>query len=286
VAEAALIAVAALWGSTFVLVQDAVREMPVTAFLAYRFVAATLLLAPAFAGPLAQLPRAGWTAGLAMGLFLTAGYALQTYGLQRTTASNAGFITGLFVVLTPVLGTLLYRQRTSRMTWVAAAVSAVGVFLLSGAGGTLHVAGDALVLLCACAFALQILATGRAVARFDPGALTVVQLGLCGILSLGAAVLRGELEPPRSRLVWTALVVTAVFASALGFLVQTYAQRWTTPARTALVLTSEPVFAGLFAYLLRGERLTVPGWLGAGLIMAAIVAVELSRARRGNAVPD
>jgi drug/metabolite transporter (DMT)-like permease len=262
------------------MVQDAVREMPVTTFLAYRFTSAGLVLALLFARPLRELDAAGWKAGLRMGAFLTAGYVLQTYGLQRTTASNAGFITGLFVVLTPLLGAALYGQRASRVAWIAAGVSAVGLFLLSGLGGSLHPAGDALVLVCAFAFALHILATARGVRDHHPGALAAIQLGVCGLVNLVAAALTGDLIAPPSRLVWTALVVTALVASALGFLIQTYAQKWTTPARTALLIATEPAFAGLFGYLLKGEKLSVLGWTGAALIMASIVAVEVSAAGR------
>ena len=284
-AEFALIAVAALWGATFVLVQDAVREMPVTTFLAYRFTVAGLLLGALFRRPLARLAAGGWRAGLGMGIWLTTGYLLQTYGLQRTTASNAGFITGLFVVLTPLLGAALYGQRVSRVAWAAAGVSALGLFLLSGMGGGLHLAGDGLVLLCACAFALHILATSRAVSRHHAGALSAIQLGLCGLVTLAATIALGHLEAPRSALVWTALGVTSVLGSAVGFLVQTYAQQWTTPARTALLIATEPAFAGLFAYLLQGERLSALGWLGAGLIMAAILVVEARASRAARATP-
>ena len=275
VAELSLIGIAAVWGLTFTMVQDAVAILPTLAFLAYRFAAATLIVAPVFRRPLVALPRAGWTAGLVMGVFLTAGYIFQTLGLEETTPSDAGFITGLFVVLTPVLGALFLRQRISALAWGAALVSALGLYLLSGAGGDFTLRGDGLVLLCAICFAAHILATGRAVERFDVGALLVIQLGVASVVCLVLAVASGDLEVPRGTEVWSALVVTAVFASALGFFVQTYAQQHAPPARTALILASEPAFAGLFGYLLAGDRLTAVAWLGAGLIMTAILVVEL-----------
>lgn len=151
-AELALVAIAAVWGWTFVLVQDAVREMPVTSFLAFRFLSGAVLVAALFRRPLARLGRSGFGAGLRMGFWLTAGYVLQTYGLQRTSVSNTGFITGLFVVLTPLLGALLYGQRAGRLAWIAASVSTVGLFLLSGVGGWSYPEGDLLVLLCAGAW--------------------------------------------------------------------------------------------------------------------------------------
>jgi drug/metabolite transporter (DMT)-like permease len=131
------------------------------------------------------------------------------------------------------------------------------------------------VFIAAVSFAAHILATGRAVERHDVGALLVVQLGLAALVCLVLAIATGDLEAPHGSKVWSALIVTAAIASALGFFVQTYAQQHAPPARTALILASEPAFAGLFGYLLNDDRLTAVAWLGAGLIMAAIVAVEL-----------
>ena len=285
-AEIALVGFAAVWGLTFPMVKDAVKEFPVTTFLAYRFLSAFLLVAviSLFSRTgLRSLGKKGFLIGVVMGLFLTAGYVFQTYGLERTSASNAGFITGLFVVLTPLFGTILFRQRAGAPAWVAAGVSAVGLFLLSRTGGTGSLEGDALVFLCACSFSFHILATDRGVARHDVVALLAVQLGVCGLSTFAVAALLGDLQVPKEGSLWLALIVTALFATALGFYVQTYAQRHASAARTALILASEPAFAGLFAFLLLGETLTLLGWLGALLILGAIVTVEVFpylRARR------
>ncbi|HEX8054153.1 MAG TPA: DMT family transporter [Thermoleophilaceae bacterium] len=273
VSELGLVGIAAVWGLTFPMVQDAVEELPTMAFLGYRFLAAALVVALVFRRQLAALSRAGWLAGAVMGVFLTGGYVFQTLGLERTSSSNAGFITGLFVVLTPLLGALVLRQRIDALAWAAAAVSAAGLYLLSGTEG--FNAGDALVLGCAISFSAHILATGRAATEHDAGALLVVQLAVCGIFCTAVAGGGGQLEVPTGGDVWLALAVTAFVASALGFFVQTYAQQHAAPARTALILASEPAFAGLFGFLLNDERLSVVAWSGALLIMAAIVAVEL-----------
>jgi len=275
VAELALVGIAAVWGLTFVMVQDAVERLPVMTFLAYRFLPAALLAAVFVPGPLRALNRAGFRYGVLMGLFLTAGYIFQTVGLTQTSASNAGFITGMFVVLTPVFGSLFLRHRAGRAAWIAAGVSSIGLFLLSGAG-EINLLGDGLVFLSACSFAGHILVTDRAVRDHHAGALLVVQLAVVGVISLVVATAMGDLQVPRSTTVWSALLVTSVVASALGFFVQTYAQRHAPPARTALILASEPAFAGFFAYLLADETLTAWGWLGAGLILVSIVAVELT----------
>lgn len=278
--EIALVGVAAVWGLTFVMVQDAVRILPVMTFLAYRFIPAALVVAIIFRKELRLLPRDGWITGVFIGAFLTSGYIFQTVGLEHTSASHAGFITGLFVVLTPLFGAAFLREAPGAPAWIAAIVSAFGLYLLTGTGGHFELLGDGLVFLCACAFAGHILATGRAVRAFDIGALLAVQLGVCGVFSFVVAGISGELVVPRGETVWTALAVTSILASALAFFVQTYAQRHAPPARTALILATEPAFAGLFAFAVKGQTLSTLGWLGAALILAAIFTVELIPALR------
>ena len=286
-AELALVGVAAIWGLTFVMVQDAIERLEPFAFLAYRFIPAAALVAAAFWRPLRRLPPEGWRAGLVMGIFLTAGYIAQTLGLEHTTASNAGFITGLFVVLTPLFGAALFGLRPPRAAWLAAGVSALGLLFLSGASGNFELSGDGVVFLCACAFALHILVTGRAVERFDVGALVAIQLGVCGLFCLVAAAVSGDLDAPRGGTVWSALIVTSLLASALGFLVQSYAQQRAPPARTALILAAEPAFAGLFGYLLQDDRLSAIAWTGAALILAAILLVDVvPRLRPPRPLPE
>jgi drug/metabolite transporter (DMT)-like permease len=268
------------------MVQDAIERLPPMAFLAYRFLPAAALVAVAFWRPLRRLSPRGWRVAVVMGGFLTAGYVFQTLGLEHTTASNAGFITGLFVVLTPLFGALV-GLRVGRAGWAAAGVSALGLFLLSGAGGEFSLSGDGLVFLCACAFAAHILVTARAVADHEVGALVAVQLAVCGLFCLVVAVLGSDVDAPSGATVWSALLVTSLVASALGFIVQTYAQQHTAPARTALILAAEPAFAGLFGYLLQDERLSAVAWTGAALILAAIVLVDVvPRLRAPRPLPE
>lgn len=287
-AELSLVGICAIWGLTFVMVQEAVELIPVTTFLAYRFLPAAALVAFIFRASLRELSGDGIRAGIVMGLFLTAGYFFQTLGLERTSASNAGFITGLFVVLTPLFGAALLRQRAGRPAWLAAGLSTVGLYLLSGVGGSgTQLVGDALVFVAACAFSFHILATDRSIERHHYGALLAVQLTVTGLVSFVLAAAQGDLVVPRSTTVWSALIVTSLFASALGFFVQTYAQRHASPSRTALILTSEPVFAGFFAFLLLGETLGLAAWAGAALIMFAIVTVEMvPRLRLEQPLPE
>ena len=274
--ELSLVATGAVWGLTFVMVQDAVAELPVPAFLAYRFLAAAALVAVVFRRSLRTLGGAGVRAGVLMGALLTAGYFLQTYALQHTTASNAGFLTGLFTPVTPLLAAVVLGTRLNRTVLGAAGLATVGVALLSGVGGEgLHPLGDALAVGCAVCFAAHILATDRGVSVHEVGALLAVQLAVVGVASLAVAAIGGQLEAPTGGTVWSALIVTAVFASAGGFFAQTYAQQYAPPARVALILAMEPAFAGLFGWLLANDRLALTGLLGAILILVAILAVDL-----------
>ena len=273
----ALIAVTAVWGLTFVQVKDAVEIYPLFAFLAVRFAIASATLAAPAVRRLPRLDRRGWLAALLLGALLAAGYGLQTAGLERTTVSSAGFVTGLYVVLTPVFALALFRTRSSAVVWAGIALATGGLALLSGveAGSA---AGDLLVLAGAAAFALQIVLLERYAPRYDTLAFTFAEMlaAFFGFLVIAVAV--HGFEVPRGPTVWGALVVTGVFASALAFLVQTWAQRRTSATRTALVFALEPVFAAVFGYTLAGDRLGALGWTGCALIMGGIAVAEPSAA--------
>ncbi len=269
----ALVAVTAVWGLTFVQVKDAVELYPLFAFLAVRFAIASAVLAVPAAGRLRSLGRPGWTAGASLGLLLALGYALQTAGLERTTVSSAGFITGLYVVFTPLLGLVLFRTRVGRAVWLGVALAVAGLAMLSGVGAG-DPAGDALVLAASAAYSLQIVLMERYAPRYDAVAFTQAEMLAAFAGFSVVAVALGQVELPRGWTVWGALLVTGVFASALGFLVQTWAQRRLSAARTALAFAMEPVWAGIFGFWLAGDRLGALGWGGCALIMAGIVVAE------------
>ncbi len=270
----ALILVTAVWGVTFVQVKDAVEIYPLFGFLAIRFAIAAVTLAGPAAPRLRSLGRRGAAEAALLGLLLASGYALQTAGLQRTTVSSTGFVTGLYVVLTPLIALILFRARISAAAWAGVGLATVGLAMLSGihAGSA---AGDLLVLGGAAVYSLQIVLMERYAPAYDPLALTLVEMlaALAGLAAVAAAL--GELDAaPTGWTVWGALIVTGVFASAFAYLVQSWAQRRTSATRTALVFTLEPVFAGIFGYALAGDRLGAVGWSGCAVILAGIVLAE------------
>jgi drug/metabolite transporter (DMT)-like permease len=269
----ALLVVTAIWGITFVQVKDAVEIYPLFAFLAVRFAIASATLAPFSVGRFRGFDRRGLVAGLGLGGLLALGYALQTAGLARTTVSSTGFITGLCVVLTPITAFLLFRDHIPRAVWVGVGLSTIGLAMLFGieAGSAV---GDVLVLGGAVAYALQIVLLERYAPDYDPVAFTLVEMVAAFVGFTAIAVARGDLSVPHGWTVWGALLVTGIFASALAFLVQTWAQRRTSATRTALAFTMEPVFAALFGITLAGDRLGPLGWTGCAAIMAGIVLAE------------
>lgn len=272
--QLALIAVAAVWGGTFVVVKDAVSLYPLYAFLALRFGIAVVAFAVVVPASVRLLKRETIGVGLLAGVFLTAGYVFQTWGLQGTSASKAAFITGMFVVITPALQSVVLRRVPRPLTLAGVALAVAGLWLLSGGGPGGWNVGDTRVLLCAVAYSAHMIVLGGVGRDHDARPLTLVQLAcvtaICGAISLAT-------EPvglPKHSVVWVALVVTGVFASAVAFGVQTYAQRFLSPTKTALILITEPAFGGVFGWL-AGERLGVSGAAGSALILAGMVVAEL-----------
>jgi drug/metabolite transporter (DMT)-like permease len=271
-----LLGVTAVWGWTFVLVKDAIEAYPTIPFLGLRF----LIAAAVMALVVRRLPgRRVLLVGTMIGLPLAGGYLLQTVGLRFTSPGNAGLITGLFFVFTPLLDRLFGTPIRVR-TLVAVAVALAGTLLLTGGWQAGIRIGDALMVGCAVCFAVQIVLLSRWSPGFAAEELTLVQLATCAVLfMLGGAT---QLRAP-SPSVWIALVITGVFASAVAFFIQTWVQSHLAASRTALVLASEPVWALLFSIALAGQRLGVVQALGAALVIAAIVGHELALPARRDA---
>jgi len=276
---AMLLGVTAIWGWTFLIVKDAVHVYPVGAFLGLRFVLAAILLTPVF---VRGISWPSLRAGLFIGGPLAAGYLFQTIGLTDTSAANAGLLTGLFVVLTPLVDWLIFRARAPWITVVAAAVGVAGTGLLTA--GSVHGLrwGDVLEVLTALSFALQIVLLARVPRELPAGQVAFGQI----VLAAGAFSVLGAGTASRAGLptgqVLTAVLITAVLASALAFWIQTWVQQRLSASRTAIILLGEPAFAAGFAVWLGGERLDAVQWLGAALILLALLGHETVLALTGR----
>ncbi len=274
-ADLLLVVTTFFWGVTFVVVKDAISGVGVFVFLSQRFMLAAFLMAA-----ICLLLRRPFTIdllprGAIMGFFLFGGYAFQTAALLYTSASNAAFLTGLNVVLIPILGTIFYGYRVSRYTLMGVLLAAAGLYLLSTNGGAISPNyGDLLAVICAVSVGLHVIYTGKYAVSGDVYWLTAIQLGVVALLSLMFSFFLGARVMVWHREIAWALVITVIFATVFAFLVQTSMQRFTSPTRTALIFCLEPVFAALYAWFAAGERLGVPGFIGALMILAGMILSE------------
>ncbi len=277
-AELSMLIIAFIWGLSFVLAKNALADIGPFVFVGFRFMLAFFVLAAWSHRDVFKLRRSTLGSGCLLGFFLFIGYAFQTVGLKYTTSSNAGFVTGVSVVLVPIIYSLLYKKKPSLATVITVTVAALGLFLISVPLGSIKFShGDLIVLVGAFGFAIHIILVDYYSHQHNAIAITAVQLLVVGILctALGWAF---ETIPSRITLnAMSAIIVTAVLSTALAFLVQNYMQKFSTPTRFAVVLTSEPVFAAMAGYIWAGERLSGTGLLGAGLILAAMLVSVLFR---------
>jgi drug/metabolite transporter (DMT)-like permease len=278
IASLALVGVTAVWGYTFLAVQDAVARMPVMDFLAWRFLVASVVMIALRPTCLRNVTRLELLRGLGLGTILGLGYIAQTYGLRYTSAAISGFITGMFVVLTPVMSWILLRRKTDRNTWMVVALATVGLALLSLNGWSVGL-GELLTLGCAIFFAIHIVLLGEWSSQYHPYAFSLLQIGAVALISLIAAAPGGITVPPDAG-VWEVVGITGVLATAVAFFVQTWAQSLVSATRAAVVMTMEPVFSGLFAVLIGGNRLTLRTLGGAACILAAMLIINLRSGRR------
>lgn len=281
-ADLSLVLVSLLWGSTFVLVKNALEDVSTVLFLALRFSVAALLLTTLYLLKGGSLRgHGGWIPGLLTGGFLYAGYLLQTLGLRQTTPATSAFITSLYIVIVPILAAALHQKMPGRSEWFGVGLAAVGMALMTLNASRMAVgAGELLTLGCAFAFAGHIVALGVYSARMSTDWLALLQIGTCAAIAFGTFA---WVEAPFIRwssTVVAALAVTAVFATALAFWVQTWAQARTTPTRAALIFSTEPVFAWLTSWLFAGEVLTARTGAGALCILAGVLLVELKPSRQ------
>jgi drug/metabolite transporter (DMT)-like permease len=270
-----------IWGATFVLVKRALADVSTLLFLALRFAAATAALLFVFRKHL-RSPNLAYSlhGGVFAGTCLFAGYVLQTFGLKYTSASKTGFITGLYIPLVPLFSSIFYRRVPQIAELAGVATAFVGLALMTVERDLLSLSlGDLLVAGCAVAYAFHMLVLGRYAKAADTGVLAVTQIATAGLLSAATFWWAEPIRIQWSRDVWIALAVTSLLATALAFAVQTWAQRWSSPTRTALIFSMEPVFAWATSYAVAGELLSRRATVGAGLILAGILMVELRPAR-------
>ena len=274
-------AVAAIWGSAFLSMKGTLERLDVNSFLTWRFVIATLLLIAIRPSALKKIDLPFLKKGVILGLFLSSGYIFQSFGLTLTTVSNTGFITGLYVVFTPVVAAVILRKNITLVEWFAVLVATIGLALLSFNGVKFGV-GEFLVLISALLFAFHIVGLGEWSKGLDTYALTVIQLGTCAVVTFLASFKSGFKAPPDSG-VWWSIIYTAIFATALAFIVQTWAQSFIAPSTVGVILAAEVVFAAAFGIWLLNEPVTLRIALGGLLVLASMYLIILLDQRKESA---
>ena len=270
-----LVGITAVWGSTFFLIKDVVRVLPPTDFLAVRFTIAAAVMVAVFWRPMLALSKRDLKVGVGLGGLYAVAQILQTVGLAHTEASRSGFITGMYVVLTPIFAAVLLRERIPRSTWVAVLMAAAGLATLSLNGlGAGFGFGESVTLLSAAIYALHILGLGRYSSPSTAAGLSAVQMVVIAAVTLVAAT-PGGIELPTGRSAWASVLYMALIAGAVAIWAQTWAQSHLSATRAAIVMTLEPVFAAGFAVALGGESLTGRMLLGGAMVLAAMYTVEL-----------
>jgi len=281
-----LLLTAAIWGFAFIAQRSGMEAMGPFAFNATRFLAGGLTLWLVSRTFPRQLKPAGdpagtsgkglWLGGILTGLVLFAGASLQQVGLVETDAGKAGFITGMYVVLVPILG-LLIGKRTSLFNWIGAVLAAVGLYLLMVTGGLSIARSDLLVLIGALVWAVHVHLVGYFSPRFGAVKLAVTQFLICGVISLGVALVFEQ--PEWNQLlagIWP-LLYAAFLSVAIAYTLQVVAQQWADPAHAAIILSLEGAFAALGGWLILGEKLGVRGLIGAGIMLAGMLVSQVKK---------
>jgi drug/metabolite transporter (DMT)-like permease len=273
----ALLLVVVIWGSTFLLVRNATQELAIFHLLFLRFLVATLVMLPFAISALRGFSAAEWRSGFLLGVLLFVSFAAQTAGLSMTSASRGGFITGLNVVLVPVLGSLFLQEKITRAAWGGVSLAVLGLLVLTrcDSGGIASGWGDLLVLLCSFTYAAHILAIASMAKSFSAVGINTVQLGTMALLSwLFGLGFHQPLELPPVMTLLSVLYL-GVIASAVILALQLPAQRVVSATETALLFSLEPVFAALFAVFFGGELLCLGFWVGGALMLLGVLFCEL-----------
>ncbi len=289
-ANLTLLLAGAIWGMGFVAQSSAMDSIGPYLFIGLRFLIATIILIPLALNESRKAPtalkRKDWSGLGIIGCVLFLGMASQQVGLLTTTVTNSGFLTGLYVVITPILTVVFLRQTPHFVVWPASILATIGIYLLSGGDFTKLRTGDLLTILCAFFWAIQVILVGnlgRQTAR--PLTLSAVQFGVCSLLGFLVALFFESFELKTIQAAAKEILYAGVFSSGVAFTLQAVAQRYTTGPQAAIFLSSEALFAGLFGALFLGERMGAIGYLGCGLMFSAMILVEVipewTKSRKG-----
>ena len=276
----AMISIAAVWGSSFVVMKDSLERQNVFSFLSSRFILAALLMVLYKPGVFRGLTKKFIYRGIIAGILLGGGYIFQTYGLTKTTVSNTGFITGLYLVFTPLISLIILKRHVLKIQWLAVVIATIGLFFISYNGVTIGL-GEILVLISAFIYGAHFVALGEWSDGKNTYALTFIQVVTVAALTSIFAFKDGFQIAPDST-VWIAILYTAFFATFLGFLIQTKAQSVMSATVASVLLATETPFAVFFGLYFHSDPLTLRIITGGSLVMAAMALVIWSDNRKSS----
>ncbi len=275
-AEIYLLVIVIIWGYTFALIKGVIDLIPPYTYLTYRFLLAALILILVFWKRIKEINIMVLKKGSLIGIFLFLGYTLQTVGLKYTTATKAGFITGLSVVLVPIISHFFIKEKINRNSVIGVVLAFIGLWFLNYSSSFSFNLGDFLVLLCAVSFAMHIISVGLFSKKLDYVLLAITQITVVFVLSLLMALIfeRPAIHLSYSSYIWWSIVITGIFATALAFYMQNKFQRYSTATKTAIIFSGEPIFAAVFAYFLLGEKVGLIAWAGGLLIIFGMIVAQ------------
>lgn len=279
-----VLAVAAIWGSAFVVMKDTLHRINVNSFLGWRFLIATVAMAAIRPKALVHIRGAFLVKGVAVGSLLGGGYIFQTFGLTQTTIAKTGFITGLYAIFVPLLAAGLFKKHVSKVQWVATALAFAGLGALSFKGLSLGI-GESLVLISAILFAGHIIALSEWSSGMNTYALTLIQMATVSAISFLAATTQG-VQAPHDSGVWQAIIYTALFASAFAFLIQTWTQSFMTATSIGILLTMEYIFAAAFGVIFGHESLSLRILIGGTLVIVAMLVIITAEGKKERVLHD
>jgi len=274
-ADLAILIVTIIWGSSFILTKNSLNHLATYNFLAIRFIISSILTLVIFRDKIKNINKETVKYGLITGIVIFAGYAFQTVGLNYTSASKSGFITGFSVVIVPILSALLLGSKPHKSAVVGVIFAIVGLGFLTLDSAISLNKGDLYTLACALMFALHIISVSKYTVKCDSISLALIQIVVVGILSTIFTIALEKPTIPTGVEVWTSILILAILATTVAFILQTTMQQYTTATHTALILSAEPVFSAIFAFLLAGEMLTAGGIVGSILVLSGMLISEL-----------
>lgn len=273
-ADLALLAVTAIWGSTFVITKNILNNIPTYNFLALRFILAFIISSIVFYKNMIKINKNTIIYGLMIGTILFLGYAFQTVGLNYTTPSKSGFITGFSVVIVPITSSIISKKLPNKSTIFGVLCAIIGLgFMTLDTSLSLNI-GDLCTIICAFCFAFHIIFVGKYTNMVDSVSLAIIQIGVVGFISLMFSLTTHTFTLPNTLIDWSGIIYTGILATSGAYIIQNIMQKFTSPTHTALIYTAEPVFSAIFSFIILGDIMTTKAIIGSILILLGMILSE------------